>query len=126
MAKEFTLRGKTFEEIKKMSLQDFSALVTSRERRKIKKGFTEQEKKFIELVKKGNTKLRTHCRELIILPEMVGKTIHVYNGKEFLQVNVEKEMLGHRLGEFALTRKKVAHSAPGIGSTRSSASLSVR
>ena len=126
MAKEFTLRGKTFEEIQKMSLQDFSALIPSRERRKIRKGFTEQEKKFLELLTKGKGKLRTHCRELIILPEMVGKTIHVYNGKEFTQILVDKEMLGHRLGEFSLTRRKVMHSAPGIGSTRSSASLSVR
>jgi len=126
MAKEFTLRGKTFEEIKSMSLQDFSALIPSRERRKIRKGFTEQEKKFLELLTKGKGKLRTHCRELIILPEMVGKTIHVYNGKEFTQILVDKEMLGHRLGEFSLTRRKVMHSAPGIGSTRSSASLSVR
>ncbi len=126
MAKDFTLRGKTFEEIKNMSLQDFANLIPSRERRKIRKGFTEQEKKFLELIKKGQSKYKTHCRELIILPEMVGKTIQVYNGKEFVQVIVEKEMLGHRLGEFALTRKKVMHSAPGIGSTRSSASLSVR
>ena len=126
MAKEFTLRGKTFEEVKAMSLQDFSQLIPSRERRKIRKGFTEQEKKFLELLTKGKGKLRTHCRELIILPEMVGKTIHVYNGKEFTQILVDKEMLGHRLGEFSLTRRKVMHSAPGIGSTRSSASLSVR
>lgn len=126
MAKEFALRGKTFEEIQKMSLQDFSQLLPSRERRKIRKGFTEQEKKFLELLKKGHTELRTHCRELPILPQMAGQTIHVYNGKEFIPVRIDKEMLGHRLGEFALTRKKVAHSAPGIGSTRSSASLSVR
>lgn len=125
MAKEFTLRGKTFEDIKKMSMQDFAQLIPSRERRKIIKGFTEQEKKLVELLKQGQG-LRTHCREMVIIPDMVGKTISVYNGKEFLPVMIEKEMLGHRLGEFALTRKKVAHSAPGIGSTRSSASLSVR
>lgn len=126
MAKEFTLRGKTFEEIKKMSIQDFAQLIPSRERRKLTQGLTEQEKKFIELLKKGQAKLRTHCRELVILPEMVGRTIMVHNGKEFLQVIIEKEMMGHRLGEFSQTRKRVQHSAPGIGSTRSSASLSVR
>lgn len=126
MAKEYTLRGKTFEDIKKMSLQDFAQLIPSRERRKILKGFTDQEKKLLTLLEKGKQNLKTHCREMIILPLMVGNIIHVYNGKEFIPVRIEKELLGHRLGEFALTRRKVNHSAPGIGSTRSSASLSVR
>ena len=57
---------------------------------------------------------------------MVGTTIRVYNGKEFVQVMIEDEMVGHYLGEFALTRKRIQHSAPGIGATRSSASLSVK
>ena len=50
----------------------------------------------------------------------------VHNGKEFVIVNITPEMIGHYIGEFALTRKKVAHHAPGIGATRSSASLSVK
>ena len=50
----------------------------------------------------------------------------IHNGKEFVMIKITEEMLGHRLGEFAATRKKVAHSSPGIGATRSSASLSVR
>jgi len=63
---------------------------------------------------------------MIVLPEMLGKLIRVYNGKEYVPVAIEPEMLGHRLGEFTQTRKKVTHSAPGIGATKSSASLSVR
>ncbi|MBI4141074.1 30S ribosomal protein S19 [Candidatus Woesearchaeota archaeon] len=126
MPKEFSYHGKTFDEIKRMNIDEFAQLLPSRERRKLLKGLTEQEKKFLETTKQNKTKLRTHCREIVITPEMVGKIIHVHNGKDFLPVMVEKEMLGHRLGEFAQTRKKVLHSAPGIGSTRSSASLSVR
>lgn len=126
MAKEFTYRGKTFDEIKTLNINDFAQLVPSRERRKLLQGLTEQEKKLIELLKQNKQKLRTHCREMVIIPDMVGKTIHVHNGKEFTQIIIEKELIGHRLGEFALTRKRVSHSAPGIGSTRSSASLSVR
>ncbi|MBI4141510.1 30S ribosomal protein S19 [Candidatus Woesearchaeota archaeon] len=126
MAKEFTYRGKTFDEIKTMSINDFAQLIPSRERRKLLYGLTEQEKKLLELLKENKQKLRTHCREMVIIPDMIGKVIQVHNGKEFLPVIVEKEMIGHRLGEFSMTRKKVGHSAPGIGSTRSSASLSVR
>ena len=70
--------------------------------------------------------VKTHCRDLIILPEMVSITVHVYNGKEFVPVNIAENMIGHYLGEFAVTRKKVQHSAPGIGATKSSAAMSVK
>lgn len=126
MAKEFVFRGKKFEEIKAMSIKEFAGLLPARERRTLIRGFTEEQKILLEKVKKGRPKLKTHCRDMIIVPEMVGKTINVYSGKEFKQVRIEKEMMGHRLGEFVITRNKVAHSAPGIGATRSSAALSVR
>ena len=126
MAKEFVFRGKKFEEIKDMSIKEFAALLPARERRTLLRGFTDEHKRLLEKVKKNRPKLRTHCRDMIIIPDMVGKTINVYSGKTFMPVRVEKEMLGHRLGEFVLTRNKVAHSAPGIGATRSSAALSVR
>jgi small subunit ribosomal protein S19 len=123
--KEFTYRGKTLEELKKMELKDFMSLLPARERRSLKRGLTDQEKILLEeLKKKDNPK--THCRDFIIIPQVVGKKVRVYTGKEFIQIMVEPDMLGHRLGEFALTRKSVAHSAPGIGATRSSASLSVK
>jgi small subunit ribosomal protein S19 len=126
MAKEFIFRGKKLDDIKKMSLQEFATLLTARERRKIKRGFTEQEKKFLENLKAGEKDPKTHCRDLIVLPEMLGRLIKVHSGKEWVPVQIEPEMLGHRLGEFSQTRRKVSHSAPGIGATRSSASLSVR
>lgn len=126
MAKEFIFRGKKLDEIKQLSVQDFAKMLPSRERRKVKRGFTEQEKNFLEDLRSGAKDPKTHCRDMLVLPEMLGKLIKVYNGKEFLPIQIEPEMLGHRLGEFAQTRRKVAHSAPGIGATRSSASLSVR
>jgi small subunit ribosomal protein S19 len=126
MPKEFLLRGRNFDDIQKMSLKEFAGLLPSRQRRSLLRGFTEQEKIFLEKVKSNSLKLRTHCRDLIIVPDMVGKAIKIHNGKEFVEVRVEKDMLGHRLGEFAATRSKVAHSAPGIGATRSSSALSVR
>lgn len=126
MAKEFTYRGKALDEIMKMSLTEFATLVPSRERRRLKRGFTPAEQLLLAHLKKTKREYRTHCRDIPILPEMVGKTIKIYSGKDFIPIMITAEMLGHRLGEYVMTRKKVSHSAPGIGATRSSASLSVR
>lgn len=124
--KEFAYRGKTMEELSSMSLNDFMMLLPARQRRSLKRGFTEAQKKLLEDVKADDKNIKTHCRDMVILPEMVGKMIKVHNGKQFIPVGVQQHMLGHLLGEFALTRKGVKHSAPGIGATRSSASISVR
>jgi len=126
MAKEFNFRGKSIEEIQKLSIDEFAQIITSRERRKIKRGFTVAEKRLLVSVRKGEKDIKTHVRDMVILPEMVGKTFKVHNGKEWVMLRVEADMMGHRLGEFALTRKSIKHSSPGIGATRSSASLSVR
>ena len=118
---EFSLRGKTVEEIKKLSLEEFSKLISSRDRRALKKGLTDDQKKLILKIRKTPAGFhKTHCRDMVIIPELVGTKLGVYNGKEFVQVDVKPEMLGHRLGEFALTRKKISHSAPGFGATKSS------
>lgn len=131
MAKEMLFKGKTIEEIRAMSMQDFAKLVPSRQRRSIKRGFTPLQKKLIAKVAKyraGKTKkpVKTHCRDMIVLPDMVGLIIHVHKGKIFEPVAIEIEMLGHYLGEFTMTRSKVQHSAPGIGATKSSAAASVK
>lgn len=111
------------EELQKMSIEEFAKLVNSRDRRKlIKRGLTPQEKKFIENVKvtpEGKF-IKTHLRDMIVLPLMVGRKIGIYNGKEFVAVNMIPDMVGHRLGEFSVTCQKVKHSGPGIGATRSS------
>src|SRR3989344_8694539 len=112
--KEFTYRGKTLEEMKRMSLNEFAELVPSRARRSLKKGLTDLQKKVLSKIKKGDNNLKTHCRNLVVLPEMVGAKINVHNGKEFSQFMITEDMLGHYLGEFTYNRKKVAHSAPGI------------
>jgi len=124
--KEFFYRGKKLDELKKMSIKEFSQLVKSRARRTLLRGMTEPQKNFLEKIRKGEKKLKTHCRDMIIIPEMVNKTIMIHNGKAFVAILIKPEMLGHRLGEFALTRKSLAHSAPGVGATKSSASASVK
>jgi small subunit ribosomal protein S19 len=118
---KFEFRGKNLEEIEKVSLEEFSKMLTARERRSLKRGLTEPEKKLLESIRENPKKFhRTHCREMVIIPEMIGVKLGVYNGKEYATVEIRPEMLGHRLGEFALTRKQVRHSSPGFGATKSS------
>jgi small subunit ribosomal protein S19 len=121
MARVQTYRGKTLEELKKMSLEEFSKLLPSREKRRLLRGLTERQKKLLEEIRNDPKKFhKTHERDMIILPEMVGVKLGVYNGKEYKPVEITFEMIGHRLGEFALTRQRVIHSAPGVGATRGS------
>ena len=123
--KEFTYRGKSLEELQQLSVEDFATLVPSRERRRLKRGLMPEQQKLLANLKQEN-EVDTQCREMIVLPQMVGKMIRVHNGKEFIPVQIMPEMIAHRLGEFSPTRKKITHSAPGIGATRSSASVSVK
>ncbi|MBS3119627.1 30S ribosomal protein S19 [Candidatus Woesearchaeota archaeon] len=123
---EFTFYGKTLEELQKMSREEFAAILPSRQRRSLKRGFTHPEAKLLGHIEKNKSPLETHAREMIILPVMLDKTIRVHNGREFMNVIIRPEMLGHRLGEFAMTRREVGHHAPGIGATRSSAHMSVK
>lgn len=126
--KEFMFRGKSTEELKKLDIREFAKYLTSRERRTILRNFDVVErftKRCLDTAGK-NRIIRTNMRDIVIVPKLVGLTIQVHNGKEFMPLKVEAEMIGHRLGEFAFTRRPVKHGAPGIGATRSSASLSVK
>ncbi|MEM4647750.1 MAG: 30S ribosomal protein S19 [Candidatus Pacearchaeota archaeon] len=124
----FKFRGKTIDELKALSLKEFAMLVKSRERRSILRQLDKYEN-FLKRIKKKleeNKPIKTHWRDAVIVPQMIGLTIYVHNGKSFEAVKISEDMLGHRLGEFALTRKPVKHSAPGVGATKSSAFLSVK
>ena len=126
MAKrEITYRGHTVEDLQKMPLEDVIKLLPSRARRCIKRGLTEQESKLLDKAREvklaGQKKaIRTHCRDMIILPELVGLRFAVYTGKDFFEFEVTTEMIGHYLAEFTYNRKPVKHSSPGVGATRSS------
>lgn len=126
MAKIFTFKGKTIEELQIMSIEDFGKLLPARPRRSLKRGLTREEKKLLDRIRKANKAIKTHVREMIILPEMIGKRVLVHSGKEWIPVDIKGEMLGHRLGEFALTRRRVAHSSPGVGATRGSKFLPLK
>ena len=127
MAIEFKFYGKNIEELKNLSLKEFIELIPARQRRSLNRGLSDEKKKFLERLKKGSNKpVKTHLRDMIIVPQMMGKRIAVYNGKSFVEVTINEEMLGRYLGEFIMTRQKVQHSAPGVGATKSSAAVSVR
>jgi small subunit ribosomal protein S19 len=132
MKKEFHLRGKTQAELEAMSEDELLAIMPSRARRTLKRGFTDPQMKLINQIrqaKKSNDKrkiVKTHVRDMLILPEMVGVKLGVYTGKEFSEFEVKTEMIGHYVSEFVLSRKPVKHSSPGVGATRSSLFVPVK
>ncbi len=119
MAQDFKYRGKTLDELKKMDLDEFAELLPSRKRRSISRGLDDRQQKLLKDLREKD-QVETHARDMVIVPEMVGKTISVYNGQEYIDVEIEPRMIGHYLGEFTRNRKEVEHSAPGLGATRSS------
>jgi small subunit ribosomal protein S19 len=125
MAKKFTFKGKDMEELKKLSVEEFSQLLPSALRRSLKRGMTHQQKKLLDKIESGKSP-KTHARNMVVLPQMVGHAIGIHNGKKFVRVDITGEMLGLRLGDLSLSRNRVQHSAPGIGATRGTASASVR
>jgi len=128
MPKEFRYRGFTLEDLQAMSMDEFIRLLPSRQRRSLLRGLSQEQRILLESVRKAKeaTKqgqkvvVKTHARDMIILPEMVGVTLLIHNGKDFTSVEVAPGMVGHFLGEFAITNKPVKHGAPGIGASRSS------
>ena len=125
MVKKFEYRGIPNEELEKLSLEKLFALFPARARRSLNRGITDGKRKLIEEIKstkagKAKNPIKTHIRDLIILPNMVGVQINVFSGKEFVAVNIAPEMVGHYLGEYVITNKRVNHGAPGVGASRSS------
>jgi small subunit ribosomal protein S19 len=116
---EFTYRGLKVEELKKLNMDEMMALLPARQRRRLKRGLTKDHRRLLSRVKDRDV-VRTHLRDMIVLPEMVGKTIEIYNGKTFNRVEIMPEMVGHYLGEYSLTRSRVSHGSAGVGATRSS------
>ncbi|MHB9285543.1 30S ribosomal protein S19 [Halobacteriales archaeon Cl-PHB] len=123
---EFSYRGHTLDELQEMSVDEVAELLPARMRRSIERGLSVEKEKLLEDAREAdpeetaNDPIRTHLRDMPVLPEMVGLTFAVHNGQSFERVDVEPEMLGHYLGEFQLTRKDVEHGQAGIGATRSS------
>ena len=125
MVKTFNYKGKTNEELQNISNDELFLLLNSRQRRSLKRGLSDNKKKLIaeiKLAKQGKNKnpIKTHQRDLIILPYMLGVTVNIYSGKEFTPITLSAEMIGHYIGEYVITNRKVSHGAPGVGASRSS------
>ncbi len=128
MPKEFSYRGHNLSSLIGMSMDEFINLLPSRQRRSLQRGLTPEQRILLEKLREAKeaqkqgkeVNLKTHVRDLIILPEMVGIKIQIHYGKEFVNVEIKPEMIGHYLGEFAITNKPVRHGTPGIGASRSS------
>jgi small subunit ribosomal protein S19 len=134
MPREFTYRSHTIDELQSMSMDEFIRLLPSRQRRSLQRGLTPEQRILLENIRRakkvlkeeGKAVVKTHTRDMVILPEMVGVTILVHNGKEFTAVEIVPEMIEHYLGEFAITHKPVKHGSPGIGASRSSMYVPLR
>ena len=125
MVKQFTYRGLSQSELENLSLDKLFNLLTARARRSLTRGINDNKRKLIEEMKsaklgKLKNKINTHLRDLLVLPSMIGITVNVYSGKEFIPVTITTEMVGHYLGEYVITNKRVSHGAPGVGASRSS------
>jgi small subunit ribosomal protein S19 len=117
---EFTYRGFKIDELKAMGMSELLPIMPARSRRKVIRGFSRGEETLLSKIREGDEKIRTHLREMIVMPVMIGKTIEIHNGKEFIKVEFQPESVFHYLGEFVLTRKRVSHGSAGIGATRGS------
>ena len=125
MVRQFTYHGLSQKELEELSLDKLLKLFPARARRSLTRGINDSKRKLIEEIKaskagKLKTPINTHLRDLIILPFMIGTTINVYSGKEFVPVTITTEMVGHYAGEYVITNKRVSHGAPGVGASRSS------
>jgi small subunit ribosomal protein S19 len=121
MPKNFKYRGRTVEELKAMSMDEFITLLPSRMRRSLRRGLSNEQRIILERLRQNDEKaIKTHSRDMVVLPEMIGKSLFVHSGNEFVEVRVNEKMVGHYLGEYVITNKPVRHGKPGIGASRSS------
>ncbi len=126
--KEFTYRGLSVDEMKEMTVDDFIAYLPARKRRSLQRGMTREQHNLLQRAKNADDGdvIRTHLRDMVVLPPFFDREFAVHNGTEFVRVKIQPEMVGHYLGEFAMTRKEVEHTGPGLGATRSSKFLPLK
>jgi small subunit ribosomal protein S19 len=129
LVREFRFRGLNVDQLKNLSIEALLPLLNARQRRsldkRVGKYMNDEKRKLRERIKNvregnSNETIRTHVRDMIILPDMVGIPINIHNGKEFNPITIQPEMIGHYLGEYSITNKRVQHGAPGVGASRSS------
>ena len=129
--RKFTFRGIDLDALLDLTTEQLSEIVHARARRSISRQIllrrpVKQLKKKLLKAKKDvgpydkPDVVKTHLRNMLIVPEMIGSVVGVHNGKVFTSVEIKADMVGHYLGEFSITYKPVRHGRPGIGATSSS------
>ena len=126
---KFTYRGLELDQLLELPADKFAKLVHARARRRFQRGLKRKPMALMKKLRKAKKEckigekpkvVKTHLRDMIVMPDMVGAVVGIYNGKQFNSVEIKGEMIGHYLGEFSLTYKPVKHGRPGIGATHSS------
>ncbi|XP_055090137.1 small ribosomal subunit protein uS19-like [Symphalangus syndactylus] len=126
--RKFTYHGVDLDQLLHVSYEQLMQLYSARQRRRLNRGLRRKQHSLLKRLRKAKKEAppmekpeaNSQLRDMIILPEMVGSMVGVYNGKTFKQVEITPEMIGHYLGEFSITYKLVKHGRPGIGATHSS------
>ena len=127
--KKSMYRGIEIHDLLDMKIHNVVKLFRSRQRRRYARGIQKKYDTLLKKLRKAKAEcpegekpkgVRTHLRNAIILPEMVGSVVEVYRGNDFVPVDVKTDMIGHYLGEFAMTYKPTAHGKLGVGATKSS------
>ncbi|CDW59237.1 40S ribosomal protein S15 [Trichuris trichiura] len=127
--KKYSYRGVDLENLLDLNNAQLGELMHARARRRLKRGLRRKHFAFLKRLRKAKKDagalekpavIKTHLRDMIVLPEMIGNLVGIHNGKQFNAVEIRPEMVGHYLGEFSITYKPVKHGRPGIGATHSS------
>ncbi|XP_044320290.1 40S ribosomal protein S15-like [Triticum aestivum] len=127
--RKFSYRGFDLDAVLDMSADNLIQVLPARAHRRFYRGFKRNSLMLNRRLRKARMgapagekpgAVKTHLRNMIIMPEMVGSQIAVYNGKTFNQIEIKPEMIGHHLAEFSISYKPVKHGRPGIGATHSS------
>jgi len=135
--RKFSYRGIELENLVTMSPDQLFDLFPTRVRRKFTRGLKKGETSLMRKLRDSKVgvnpdlgerpeAVKTHLRNVVIVPEMVGAIVGVYNGKTFTNVEIKAEMIGHYLGEFSISYTPVKHGRPGIGATHSSRFIPLR
>ena len=134
-AKKYTFRGLSLEDLTALKNEQLIELLGSRQRRRFNRGLKHKYQRFVQKLRKAKKNLqpgekpaaiKTHLRNAIVLPEMVGSVVGVHTGKEFANVEIKFDMIGKYLGEFGLTYKPTTHGKPGVGATKGSSSTALK
>ena len=121
--RKFTYRGIELDALLDLTNDELMDLVCCRQRRRMSRGLKRKPMALIKRLRPAQKEappgekprgVKTRLRNMIIVPEMIGSIIGIYNGKMFCGVEMKPEMIGMYLAEFAITYKPVRHGRPGV------------